>query len=330
MIFATLVSPLILITSSIVRNFLSMFLEPLSSSVGTSKIVPNDSTIDIYIPGAGFSGFFYTLGRLHALHKSSHHNSSAFQYYCFSAGCLALLTSLMQVPVDSAVELAHSSRNRWISGEISRYDVVEHFVDKLFLFGMEDSKYASLDATRNSTMNEEGSECHSNQERVVESAQFLSNRIGTDIRHYLSRINVITSTWDARHLLSHQIQKPLSAEHFKELLIQTTWIPFVTGSSFWKTEGDVYHNDGAFAGLLQIFNPSLSKRDKFGHPYHYHHSLLLPWSFDLLSNGLNILLGHDRGGFPAARRYQERVRLRGKNGNSSCRGGGKHRKSFSE
>jgi hypothetical protein len=306
-IFVALLSPLILITSSIVRNFLSIFLEPLSSSVGTSKIVPKDSTIDVYIPGAGFSGFFYTLGRLHALHSSPHHNSSAFQYYCFSAGCLALLTSLMQVPVNSAVELAHFSRNRWITGEIGRYDVVEHFVDNLFLFGMEDSKYVSLDAKGNTTIYRVGAECHSNQESVVESAQFTSNRVGTDIRHYLPRINVITSTWDARHFISHRIQKPLSAEHFKELLIQTTWIPFVTGSSFWKTEGGVYHNDGAFAGLLQSFNPSLSKREKFCHPRQYHHSLLLPWSFDLLTNGLNILLGHDRGGFPAARRYQERV-----------------------
>ncbi len=266
-----------------------MFLEPLRTCVSTSISKSEDGSVDIYIPGAGFSGFFYTLGRLQALHNSSHRNASNYQYFCFSAGCLALLTSLMQAPVDFAVELAHSSRNRWIMGEIGRYDVVEHFVDGLLLFN-DDDKYASLDGKQNATMGEE----EANQEREIETTQFAPKRVGLDIQKYFPRINVITSTWDANHHLSQRIQQPLSVEHFKELLIQTTWIPFLTGSSFWKRGGDVYHNDGAFAGLLQSFNPSLSKQEHLFHPRQYNHSLLLPWNLDLLSNGLNILLGYDR------------------------------------
>ncbi len=287
---------LILFTSSLINNFLSMFLEPLRTCVSTSRSKSDDGSIDIYIPGAGFSGFFYTLGRLQALHNSSHRNASTpnYHYYCFSAGCLALLTSLMQAPVGFAVELAHSSRNRWIMGEIGRYDVVQHFVDGLFLFSDED-KYASLDGKPNATMAEEKAECHSNQGHEIETTQlFELKRVGLDIRKYFPRINVITSTWDAKYLISQRIQKPISVKHFKELLIQTTWIPFVTGSSFWKRGGDVYHSDGAFAGLLHSFYPSLSKQEHLFHPRKYHHALLLPWNLDLLSNGLNILLGYDQ------------------------------------
>lgn len=68
--------------------------------------------------------------------------------------------------------------------------------------------------------------------------------------------------------------------------------PFVTGSSFWKQDGGHYYNDGAFAGLLRCMIPSsegyLSQLGR------NHHSLLLPWSFDLLSRGLNILLGREK------------------------------------
>lgn len=288
--------PLVIFTSSLVSNFLSMFLEPLSTSVvsvGTSMSKTEGDTIDVYIPGAGFSGFFYTLGRLQALHQSSYHNSSSFQYYCFSAGCLALLTSLLQLPVDSAVKLAHSSRNRWILGEISRYDVVKHFVD-----GLLDVEDVDVDAPIptegmwNETIDEQDVECRDFQcnstegGRILENAQYTTKRNDIDVREFLPRINVITSTWDAQHFISQRIQQPSSVEHLKELMIQTTWIPFVTGSSFWKREGDNFHNDGAFAGLF--------KHEYFFYPSQYQHSLLLPWSFDLLSNGLNILLGHDR------------------------------------
>jgi len=195
--------------------------------------------------------------------------------------------------VDSAVKLAHSSRNRWILGEISRYDVVEHFVD-----GLLDVEDVDVDAPIptegiwNATIDEQDVECRDFQcnstqgGRVIENEQFAVKRDEIDIRDFFPRINVITSTWDAQHFISQRIQQPSSVEHLKELMIQTTWIPFVTGSSFWKREGDNFHNDGAFAGLF--------KHEHFFYPSQYHHSLLLPWSFDLLSNGLNILLGHDR------------------------------------
>lgn len=66
--------------------------------------------------------------------------------------------------------------------------------------------------------------------------------------------------------------------------------PFITGESFgkWDDESGVYHNDGAFSGLLEsVFFPRSEGRH--GHNY----SLLLPWRYGLLSDGLNIGLKHD-------------------------------------
>lgn len=62
--------------------------------------------------------------------------------------------------------------------------------------------------------------------------------------------------------------------------------PFVTGRSFGKRDDQSLHNDGAFAGLLRGLTLTLADEN--------HHSLRLPWNFDLLWNGLNMLLGHDR------------------------------------
>ena len=110
------------------NNFLQIFLESPFFDVNNVNI--SDSTrTSMYIPGAGFSGFFYTLGRLQAFHNSS--ISSAQEYHCFSAGCLALVISLLRIPVHSVIARASSSRDRWIEGEISRYDVVEDFVDRI-------------------------------------------------------------------------------------------------------------------------------------------------------------------------------------------------------
>eukprot|EP00956_Cyclotella_meneghiniana_P001908 scaffold2066_cov68-Cyclotella_meneghiniana.AAC.15 len=58
----------------------------------------------LYIPGAGFSGFFYTLGRLNTLlHGATGQHDD--EYYCFSAGCLALVASFMEIPLTQVLEM---------------------------------------------------------------------------------------------------------------------------------------------------------------------------------------------------------------------------------
>lgn len=273
-----ILTPFILLAASICINFFAMFLEPYGSELVEQE--PGNS-VDVYIPGAGFSGFFYTLGRLQALHIAPPEETAAYEYYCFSAGCLALVTSLLKIPIDSAIELAHSSRDKWMMGEIGRYQVVEHFVDDLlFHAGPEEQKLAIDRYSGNST-----------RYAVIDDIdQSSSDRYINSLRDLLPRINVITSTWTKQSLFSQSIQKPTSVDHLRRLLVQTTWIPFITGSSVYDND---YHNDGVFAGLLQSLNP-LSVDEPLFQPWRHQHSLLLPWSFELLSHGLNILLDREK------------------------------------
>jgi hypothetical protein len=170
---------------------------------------------------------------------------------------------------------ASSSRDRWIEGEISRYDVVEDFVDRIL------------------------SNVHLN-------AKFETALDTNNIHCHLPKINVITSSWDTTAMLSQSTQTPRSLDHLRLLLIQTTWIPYVTGSTLGKIDDEtgMYHNDGALAGLFQnIFS---SSNGPLGRPSRHDYSLLLPWKLSLLLNSLNLGLDHDRAIY-----YWEEGRRRG-------------------
>jgi hypothetical protein len=224
---ALVLSPIILLTASIVVNFLSMFLEPYGAEFSYSVEQEPGESANVYIPGAGFSGFFYTLGRLQALHNTPSHSSTAYEYYCFSAGCLALVTSLLKLPIDSAIELAHTSRNQWIVGEISRYEVVGNFVDGLLYHAEE--KITLVDENLNATIDGGSAEeliYHTNatQGNLMNPGQYLSNSDGSSLQDLLPRINIITSTWNKQRLFSQSIQKPSSIDHLRRLLVQTTWM----------------------------------------------------------------------------------------------------------
>ena len=71
------------------------------------------------------------------------------------------------------------------------------------------------------------------------------------------------------------IQTPTTIQELRELLIQTTWIPFVTGETLWK-DG---HMDGAFSML--------------GHPT-YANKLAAPHSSTMLLHTLNFYLSRDK------------------------------------
>jgi len=191
--------------SMVAVNLMSMFLE--SPFPSTSAKCSENS---VYIPGAGFSGFFYTLGRLSSLgnETSTTGIESPYEYYCFSSGCLALVTHLLGRNVDSALKLAHESRNQFITGNIGPYSIVGEFVDGL-LFGD-----AETDASVH--LHYEGNDqCSTNQ-----NASNAKNRI----HDHLSRINIITTSWNKANIPSQSIRRPSSVDELRQMLIQTTWM----------------------------------------------------------------------------------------------------------
>ena len=101
----TLFFILALFYASILISFSVIFLEcPEFLQSSRNDAFGHSGTRRLYIPGAGFSGFFYTLGRLNTLlHGAIDQHED--EYYCFSAGCLALVASFMEIPLTQVVEM---------------------------------------------------------------------------------------------------------------------------------------------------------------------------------------------------------------------------------
>ena len=142
------------------------------------------------------------------------------------------MTSLSKIPIDTVVELAHQSRDRWISGKISRYDVVEYFVDKLIsnVEGEYDKNNTSEVVEKNATIGTRSIECGKCQADITQEIDnttiqcLLFNSRMYNLQHALPRIHVITSAWDKQYGLSEHTQTPLSIQQLRRMLIQTTWM----------------------------------------------------------------------------------------------------------
>merc|ERR1712008_89128 len=98
-------------------------------------------------------------------------------------------------------EMAFGVQRKWNEGEISRYDVVEDFVELLLPSGV---------------------------------------GFGDEL---LERISVVTLTEG----VGSNIRQARSVAELREMLIQTTWIPFATGWGIWnKDKRGGRHMDGGF------------------------------------------------------------------------------------
>jgi hypothetical protein len=80
----------------------------------------------VYVPGGGFSGFWFTLGRLQSLPTPTSMN-----YYCYSAGCLGVVATLVNRSMNEMLDSALEIQSKWDRAEISRFSVVPLFLDDL-------------------------------------------------------------------------------------------------------------------------------------------------------------------------------------------------------
>ena len=204
----------------------------------------------ICVSGGGFSGFWFTLGRLESLTEQQLQQSS---FYCYSAGCLGVVARMQQRSLREMRDMAYSTQQLWTDGTITRYQVVEQFVDQLLV----------LDASAASSSDGGGAAA--------------SGRVD------FTRLNVLTTTttssrndnddlWPSVGRTS--IRTPTSVQQLRTLLIQSAWIPMATGGGLWHHD----HMDGAFS-LPQ--HPVCEK----------HVGLILDW--ELLANVVNVNLGLD-------------------------------------
>lgn len=238
--------------------------------LAVSKFAMRPSTIinfgddheTIYVPGVGFSGFWFSLGRLKSIP-----DPSSKHYVCFSAGCLGSVAVLNGFSVDEMACMAQSSQEAWKQGVISRYEVVSNFVDGLvyrnFPIGPGGDLLNCLDRLQlTDTDTDTNSTSSSNSTTTTTN---LSN-----VPQLLSKLHILTTTPS----MSMAMRSPTNLDALREMLIQTAWIPLATGNGLFH-DG---HNDGGFS-LLQ--HPKCTQ------------SVTLPLDAKLMLNSLNVNMGID-------------------------------------
>jgi len=162
----------------------------------------------LYISGAGFSGFWFTLGHLLSRPYPFFQikNDSAGidydvdpEYYCYSSGCLALVTAMFPVVPypntndtkallnarvqngEYVLDLAISFQQQWQDGIISRYEILEGFVYGLIPTDSIDQDYDP---------------------------------------YFLNQIRILATSRDS----GPTAITPANREHLRELLIQSAWM----------------------------------------------------------------------------------------------------------
>jgi hypothetical protein len=240
-----------------------------SSSRRVVHQIHNDHKHCMYVPGAGFSGFWFTLGRLQSLP-----DPFAQKFYCYSSGCLAIVSILNGLSMESVSMLARTAQSEWSTGQISRYHVVPQFVDSLLAPSSESGAAAWM-------MDEEQNmlDTDTYYTASVSNTTTTGTTMARDDDEYhaptwLSQLNVITTNPNHHNGWGVQttIRTPTTMADLRELLIQTAWIPLVTGDDL-LYQG---HMDGAF--------------DTNNHPKCDKSFRLPAFDWDLVSNILNVNL----------------------------------------
>ncbi|CAB9511638.1 expressed unknown protein [Seminavis robusta] len=85
--------------------------------------VPPAGPSSVYVPGSGFSGFWFHLGAL-----SSIQDLHKFDYYCYSSGCLSVVMAAMNISVGEATTMATDVQQLWMVGNITRFDIIDQFL----------------------------------------------------------------------------------------------------------------------------------------------------------------------------------------------------------
>jgi hypothetical protein len=226
----------------------------------------------IYVPGAGFSGFWFTLGRLQSLP-----DPLAETFYCYSAGCLAAVSTLNGFSMEQVSTLARTLQHEWATGQTSRYHVVPKFVDGLVVRKRRDESSAPHpNNNNNNNMLDTDTYPTTTVVNTTTTTTTTSGTMARDDEHppaWLSQLKVITTKPNHKDGWGVQtaIRTPTSMADLRKLLVQTAWIPLVTGDEL-LYQG---HMDGAFD---TAHHPKCDK------------TLGLPADWVLISNILNVNL----------------------------------------
>jgi hypothetical protein len=262
-------------------------------TISTTSAITAESEDCIYVPGGGFSGFWFSLGRLQSLTLQDFRTQ---KMVCYSAGCLGYVTTLIQKETSTArgggtsdedagyeslYNMARQIQKDWSDGRIHRYQIVEIFIENILqnldeIKQRQPSTYTRIVSTMERNLYVTTT--------VPSSPRFNGGRGGI-LEATLQQLPPSSSSSydDSDDSTTTQIR------HIKRMLLQTTWIPIAIGPSF-TLEG---HLDGAFSAIqhpkckrqvgLEVIPPRSVRRTKS------YKSLLVDF-WKLWSNTLNVNL----------------------------------------
>jgi hypothetical protein len=169
--------------------FLSLLLTLAVACISFPIAAFDDGLESLYVPGLGFSGFWFALGRLKSIpDKASKH------YVCFSAGCLGTVAILNDFSVEEMACTAQTLQNQWKQGHIDRFQVVTRFVDGLV--------YRKFDGC---------------------IAENDSHSVPIDNTNLLSKVHILTTELSATGPQA-TMRSPSNLEELREMLVQTVWM----------------------------------------------------------------------------------------------------------
>ena len=151
--------------------------------------------------GAGFAGFWYHLG----MFQQQEYETQGIvdlennNYYCYSSGCLSLVLAYLNTTVDDVFQTCHGIQHGWRNGTLSRYEMVNVFLDQL-----------------------------------------VTGRDFDRLQEFLPRLHILVTS--SNH--GAEIGVARTREELVNLLVQTTWIPFVTGQGWLEEPETVRRNHG--------------------------------------------------------------------------------------
>ena len=155
-------------------------------------------------------------------------------YVCYSAGCVSVFATLCNYTYQELHVVSQQVQQDWRDGKLSRYNMVEQFLDYMLEHAPSEEHHL---------------------ERI------------------LSTVHIMTSI-PSTHGFQAVMTTPGTKAELKTLLLQTTWIPTVTGSHF-AYKG---HLDGFFS--------------RAQHPQCQHQLGIPPWP-KILANVLNVNIDPD-------------------------------------
>jgi hypothetical protein len=167
--------------------------------------------------GSGFSGFFYHQG-----YFSARNATDTESFYCYSSGCLSLLLS--RTDLDTVFAHTTAIQDEMRAGTLSPYDVVERFVNQ-------------------SIVHEISRPCKSRNDDEND----VCSPTARWIQDILPSLHILVTTWSD----GVKALRPSTVDELADYLVQTTYIPFVTGpGEFLQVDDDQYVLDGAFSRTL--------------------------------------------------------------------------------